>query len=130
MVPDIEELRAEFKMHLLAHRKLLDEGNIPVLQARTANGVSTSISKGPELSVGNKRAGIKQGARNTMRTVWIPDHIRTRTVEDGSAAIGVGNVHEIVGSGKPIPGLSGNDSGNLPVPHDLVPEPDRSPPNR
>ena len=59
MIPDIEELRPEFKMHLLTHGKLLDEGNIPILQARPANGVSAGISEGPKLSVSDERASIK-----------------------------------------------------------------------
>src|SRR5271156_4289083 len=94
MVPDIEELGAELEMHLFFDWKLLDEGQIPVLQSGSANDVSSRVSKSARHRVGDKRAGVKQRSRQATRAVRISHHIGTRAIEDLASAIGIGDRSE------------------------------------
>src|SRR5580692_1117104 len=120
MVPDVEELGAELEMHLFFDWKLLDEGQIPILQARSQDGVSSRVSECAQLRVGHKRASIKQRSRQAMRPVRISHHVRTRAIEDLAAAIRIGDVHQVVGRREPIAGLRRDNSGDLPVGDELV----------
>src|SRR5271155_88869 len=120
MIPDVEELGAELETHLFFDWKLLDEGQIPILQARSQDRVSSRISECAQLRVGHKRASIKQRSRQAMRPVRISYHIGTRAIEDLAAAIRIGDVHQVIGRCEPIAGLRRDDSGDLPVGDELV----------
>src|SRR6202034_4126708 len=120
VIPDIEELGAEFEMHLFFHWKLLDEREIPVLQSGAANNVSSCVSEGAQLRVGHKRAGIKERSRQARRCVRISHHVGTRAIEYFASAIGIGDVYQVVGRREPIARLGRNNSGDLPVAYNLV----------
>jgi hypothetical protein len=120
MIPDVEQFRPKFKVHLFVNRKFLYERHVPVLQAGTANDIPPRIAERSERGVRDECAGIEDRAGNARSAVRISNHVRTGAIEHSSAAIGVGDIYEIVGGSKPVPRLSGDDSSHLPVSHQLI----------
>ena len=122
MVPYIEQFRAELKTHLFANGELLDERQVPVLQSGTPNDVSTCVSKRPLGGIGDKGASVEYCSGEARRSVGISNNIGTRTIENFSSAIGIRDVHQIIGGREPIACLRRDNSSDLPVADELVAE--------
>src|SRR5208337_5316201 len=121
MVEYVEDLRPEFKVHLLMHRELLDQRCVPGFVARSQDDVAPGISKRARLDRGIvKGAGIKQRAGNARMGIWVLDNVGACAVPNNRAAtIGAAGVVGIA-DGIPIARGGGEYARQLPVSDELV----------
>lgn len=121
MIPDVKEFGAEFQVHLLANREYFKNGEIPVLEAGSANNISAGVAKSKERGVIGESAGVEERARRARFSVGFPDDIGSDfVVTHNSATVSGRDVGNGVGDREPIAGLCGNNTCNLPIPYDLV----------
>ena len=120
MVEDVEEFRSEFELHLLANRKLLDEGSVPGFVSRPLDDVAPAIPERSLNIVMRKRTGIELRPGHARSAIRIANPVGTRAIKsDGAAAIGIGDGDNIR-SGVVIAGGCGKDAAHLPISKNLI----------
>ncbi len=121
MVEDIEHFRPELEPSVFAHREVLLERHIPLLQARSAHRVLADVA---ERAVGrvDKCASVEERAGDTRLAVGVLSRHRIRPL----LAVGVGEVGIGIGHGVPGAIRNSGDTGEFPIAEHRVGELGRS----